>query len=105
MIRSPCKPAKRRSRAKDFSEEDFSELCKALGHASRVRLIRILLERGQCISGDLAEEFHAAPSTVSEHLRILKNVGLIEGIIDGPRRCYCVSEERLQQFKSLVEKL
>jgi ArsR family transcriptional regulator len=88
-----------------LSEDDLGELCKALGHPARVRLIRILLDKGECISGDLAEEFSLAQSTVSEHLRILKDAGLIKGTIDGPRRCYCVNEERLNYFKSLVEKV
>jgi len=86
-----------------FREEDLGDLCKALGHPVRVRLIRILLDKGECISGDLAEDFSLAQSTVSEHLRILKEAGLVQGTIDGPRRCYCVNEERLNYFRSLVE--
>lgn len=97
-----CKPPLKRPRQSTFSEEDLGDLCKALGHPARVRLIRILLEKGECISGDLAEEFSLAQSTVSEHLRILKDAGLIKGSIDGPRRCYCVDDERLKHFKSLV---
>ncbi len=87
----------------ELSEIALGELCKALGHPARVRLIRILLDKGECISGDLAEEFSLAQSTVSEHLRILKEAGLIKGTIDGPRRCYCVNVERLNYFKLLVE--
>ena len=102
MSVSNCKPPQKRARQSNFSEEDLGELCKALGHPARVRLIRILLEKGECISGDLADEFSLAQSTVSEHLRILKDVGLIKGTIDGPRRCYCVDEEKLNYFKSLV---
>ena len=97
-----CKPPQKRIRQSSFSEGDLGELCKALGHPARVRLIRILLEKGECISGDLADEFSLAQSTVSEHLRILKDAGLIKGTIDGPRRCYCVDEEKLNYFKSLV---
>ncbi len=100
-----CKPATKRSQQNELSEDDLGELCKALGHPARVRLIRILLDKGECISGDLAEEFSLAQSTVSEHLRILKDAGLVKGTIDGPRRCYCVNEERLNYFKSLVEKV
>ncbi len=95
----------KRIQQNELSEDDLGELCKALGHPARVRLIRILLDKGECISGDLAEEFSLAQSTVSEHLRILKDAGLIKGTIDGPRRCYCVNEQRLRYFKSLVEKV
>lgn len=105
MNTAKCKPAQKRTRQSELSEDDLGELCKALGHPARVRLIRILLDKGECISGDLAEEFSLAQSTVSEHLRILKDAGLIKGTIDGPRRCYCVNEERLNYFKSLVEKV
>lgn len=100
-----CKPATKRNKNQDISEDDLGELCKALGHPARIRLIRILLDKGECISGDLAEEFSLAQSTVSEHLRILKEAGLVKGTVDGPRRCYCVNEERLNYFKSLVEKV
>ena len=105
MNTAKCKPAPKRTQQTELSEDDLGELCKALGHPARVRLIRILLDKGECISGDLAEEFSLAQSTVSEHLRILKDAGLIKGTIDGPRRCYCVNEERLNYFKSLVEKV
>jgi ArsR family transcriptional regulator len=102
---SKSKAAQKRFHQTELSEDDLGELCKALGHPARVRLIRILLDKGECISGDLADEFSLAQSTVSEHLRILKDAGLIKGSIDGPRRCYCVNEERLSYFKSLVEKV
>ena len=105
MNTAKCKPAQKGIQNTELSEDDLGELCKALGHPTRVRLIRILLDKGECISGDLAEEFSLAQSTVSEHLRILKDAGLVKGTIDGPRRCYCVNEERLNYFKSLVEKV
>lgn len=87
----------------DPSDETLSALCKALGHPARIRLLRILLERGECIGGDLADEIDLAPSTVSEHLRILKTAGLIQGTIDGPKRCYCANTQTLKQFKNAVK--
>lgn len=95
------KPRSNRVGANDFSESDFADFCKALGHPARVRLLRILIVKGECITGDLAEEFSLAQSTVSEHLRILKKAGLIQGTVDGPRRCYCVNRERFDYFKAL----
>lgn len=102
MKTSDCCPAPRKAPKKKFSEETLAELCKAIGHPVRVKLVRILIDKGECISGSLAEEFKLAPSTVSEHMRILKEVGLIEGTIDGPRRCYCVNQEVLDQLKDMI---
>ena len=105
MNNARCRPTPKRAKGLESCEDDLGELCKAMGHPARIRLIRILLDKGKCISGDLAEEFSLAQSTVSEHLRILKEAGLVKGTIDGPRRCYCVDVERLDYFKSLVEKV
>jgi ArsR family transcriptional regulator len=105
MIDECCKPPRKRQRKKEFSEEELGNLCKALAHPARVRLLLILLEKGECISGDLAEEFSLAQSTVSEHLRILKEAGFVQGTIDGPRRSYCVNSNVLDHFKSMVDSL
>ena len=87
------------------ADEVLASMCKALGHPVRVRLIRILIDKGECISGDLAEEFELAQSTVSEHLRLLKEAGLVQGTIDGQRRCYCVHPATLKLLKNLVTEL
>ncbi|WP_349263809.1 metalloregulator ArsR/SmtB family transcription factor [Oligoflexus sp.] len=100
-----CKPPRKRPRGKEFSEAELGNLCKALAHPARVRLLLILIEKGECISGDLAEEFLLAQSTVSEHLRILKEAGLVQGTIDGPRRSYCVNSDILDHFKTMVDSL
>lgn len=97
-------PKKRRKR-QELSEEELGHLCKALGHPARVRLLRILIEKGECISGDLAEEFSLAQSTVSEHLRILKEAGFVQGTIDGPKRSYCINGEILNEFKKMVDSI
>jgi len=86
-------------------EEDLSIICKALGHPARVKMLTILTEFGTCLSGSLADEINLAPSTVSEHLRILKASGLVQGTIDGPRRCYCVNLQTLEYFKMIVKNL
>ncbi len=86
-------------------EDDFGLICKALGHPARVRIVRKLIEKGTCISGDLASEFDLAPSTVSEHLRILKEATLVQGSIDGPKRCYCVNPATLEYWRGLMRDL
>ncbi|MDQ3235236.1 MAG: metalloregulator ArsR/SmtB family transcription factor [Pseudobdellovibrionaceae bacterium] len=100
-----CIPNLKAKGKSGFSEEDLAGFCKALGHPVRIKLVRILIARGECISGDLADEFTLAQSTVSEHLRILKEAGLVQGAIDGPRRCYCVNGEVLNYLKSMIELL
>lgn len=76
-------------------------MCKALGHPARVQIIRILLERA-CVCGDLVDVLPLAQSTISQHLKVLKEAGLIVGEVDGPRRCYCVSPTALARLKELV---
>ncbi len=86
-------------------DEQLAAICKALAHPARTKLIRILINRGECVCGDLADEFELAQSTISEHLRILKSVGLIIGTIDGQKRCYCINEHALKALKNLIQKL
>lgn len=86
-------------------EIDLSTLCKALGHPARVRIVRTLIEKGTCISGDLAEVIDLAPSTASEHLRILKEAGFIQGSIDGLKRCYCVNPDVVKFMQNLLASL
>jgi ArsR family transcriptional regulator len=100
-----CRPPQKRSKRSELSEEEFANYCKALGHPARARLLRLLIDKGECISGDLADEFALAPSTVSEHLRILKEAGFVQGTIDGPRRSYCVNQSTLEQFKAIVDSI
>jgi ArsR family transcriptional regulator len=76
-----------------------------MGHPARVRILRVLLARETCVAGELAHEVSLAPSTVSQHLKILKKAGLVKGEVDGPRRCYGVDRSVLSRFQELVEGL
>ena len=69
---------------------ELATLAKALGHPARVQIVRFLLSRDSCMCGDIVEHLPLAQSTVSQHLKMLKESGLIRGTIDGPRVCYCV---------------
>lgn len=84
---------------------ELAALAKALGHPARVQIIRYLLTRDTCMCGDIVEQLPLAQSTVSQHLKLLKEAGLIRGVIDGPRVCYCVEPEALKRLKSLVNEL
>src|SRR3954463_10162123 len=81
-----------------YTDDEIATLFKALGHPARVRILRVLLERDACVCGELCDELALAQSTVSQHLRVLREAGLIHGEIDGPRVCYCVDERRLQHL-------
>lgn len=83
-------------------EAELATLAKALSHPARVRILRFLQEQSSCFAGDIVEALPLAASTVSQHLKHLKAVGLIQGEIDGPRRCYCVNQASLDRLKLLV---
>jgi DNA-binding transcriptional ArsR family regulator len=101
---STCKSEPSKILNKDF-DKTLAGLCKAISHPARVRLLKILIDKGSCISGNLSDELPLAASTVSEHLRILKEAGLIKGEIDGQRRCYCVDGKVLKMLKYLISSL
>jgi ArsR family transcriptional regulator len=96
MIRAP-----RTARGRD-DDERLATMASALGHPVRVAIVRLLSERGDCVCGSIVDEFPLAQSTVSQHLKVLKEAGLVQGEVDGPRVCYCVNREAVGRFKTLV---
>ncbi len=82
------------SRLDDFSLKDnrVAAYAKALAHPARVAILRLLAGRQACMCGDIVEELPLSQSTVSQHLKELKEAGLIKGEIEGPRVCYCINE-------------
>ncbi len=87
------------------ADETLARLAKALGHPVRAKIVRFLSGQESCFYGDLADRVPLARSTVSEHLRILREAGLVRGEVDGPRACYCADPVGMQQLKLLVEAL
>ena len=85
--------------------EDLAKLSWALAHPARVRIVRLLLSRTSCLCGEIVEEMPLAQSTVSQHLKILKETGLVQGEIDGPRVCYCIDKAAMAKLKKLVANL
>jgi len=98
-IRIPLRPEPRRGVARE--ERDLANLAKALGHPARVAILRLLLTRGDCICGDIVDRIPLAQATVSQHLKVLKEAGWIQGAIDGPRVCYCAEPETVRKFSAL----
>lgn len=90
------------SRGKD---EALAKLAWAIAHPARVRILRVLLARQACICGELVDQMNLAQSTVSQHLKILKESGLIIGEIDGPKVCYGVNPVVLARLKEFVAAL
>ena len=82
--------------------ESLAMICKALGHPARIRILQHLKEADRCICGKIVEILPLAQSTVSQHLKILKQAGLVIGEIEGPSTCYCLDKEKLSHFKSMV---
>ncbi len=81
------------------SDTQLAELAKAIGHPMRVAILRILSRTEGCVCGDLVAMLPIAQSTVSQHLKILKEAGLVQGEIDGPRTCYCIDPEGLRRLR------
>jgi DNA-binding transcriptional ArsR family regulator len=82
-------------------EEIFlADLAKALAHPVRIKILKILNEQNVCMCGDIVELLPLAQSTVSQHLKELKRVGLIKGNIEGPKICYCINEEILNKARN-----
>lgn len=89
----------------DPSADDLAQLAWAIAHPARVQIIRLLIGRQACVCGEIVDHMTLAQSTVSQHLKILKQSGLIQGEVDGPKVCYCINVRRLKQFKALVAAL
>jgi DNA-binding transcriptional ArsR family regulator len=77
----------------------LAELAKALSHPARIAILAQLAKSNACICGEIVDVIPLAQSTVSQHLKELKKAGLIKGEIDGPRSCYCINREILDELK------
>jgi ArsR family transcriptional regulator, arsenate/arsenite/antimonite-responsive transcriptional repressor len=80
----------------------LAELAKALGHPARIAILRTLAERNSCVCGEIVDVLPLAQSTVSQHLKALKDAGLITGEIEGPRSCYCIDCDTIAELKTLL---
>lgn len=95
------------SKKEEFKTEDIwlADVAKALSHPARIRILKILTEMDVCMCGDIVDLLPLSQSTVSQHLKELKRVGLVQGDIDGPKVCYCVNNKTLQKAKIELDKL
>ena len=86
----------------DGTANEFARLAWAVAHPARVQIVRLLIGHEACVCGEIVEQLPLAQSTVSQHLKILKEAGLIEGEVDGQKVCYCINSDRLEELKEFV---
>lgn len=87
------------------SQNQIAEFAKAFAHPARVAIIQHLLKKRTCICGDLVDVLPLSQSTVSQHLKELKRIGLLKGEIEGPRVCYCIDEKAWQKAKDMLQEI
>jgi predicted transcriptional regulator len=83
--------------------EALARYAKALGHPTRIAILKYLDKQSCCFTGDLVDVFPLAQSTVSQHLKELKNAGLIQGELNPPKIKYCINQENWQKAKTLFD--
>jgi DNA-binding transcriptional ArsR family regulator len=95
------------SKKEEFTKNDIdlAEIAKALSHPARIRILKILNELNSCMVGSIVDLLPLSQSTVSQHLKELKRVGLVQGEIEGPKICYCINTEVLENAKDELNKL
>ncbi len=81
-------------------EQDLAAFAKALSHPARIAILKVLAQKNECICGEIVEVLPLAQSTVSQHLKELKNADLINGTIEGPRSCYCINWKAFDKFSN-----
>ena len=86
-------------------QNHIAVLSKALGHPARIAIIEYLMSVETCICGDIVNELPLAQATVSQHLKELKNAGLIKGSIEGNAICYCIDEKALRKLQVYFENI
>lgn len=95
------------TKTEEFTIKDnkIAKYAKALAHPARVAILQLLIKKQACICGDIVEELPLSQSTVSQHLKELKEAGLIKGDIDGAKICYCIDEKEWGIARSYLETL
>lgn len=79
-------------------EAELADFAKALAHPARIAIIQLLLKKQSCVCGDIVDEIPLSQSTISQHLKELKKIGLIKGEVDGAKVCYCIDEKTWKRF-------
>lgn len=89
----------------NFDLEKFSHICKALGHPTRIEIVQYLKKINRCVCQEIVDVLPLSQSTVSQHLKILKEAGVIQGEVEGPRTCYCLNQDVITRYKEMAQTL
>ncbi|MFM7485414.1 MAG: ArsR/SmtB family transcription factor [Cytophagales bacterium] len=87
------------------TQNDLAAFAKALGHPARIAIVQFLIRTKSCMCGAIVDELPLSQSTVSQHLKELKKVGLIKGDIEGPSVCYCIDEKVWKRARKAIADL
>lgn len=95
------------TKSEEFTIKDnkIAKYAKALAHPARIAILQFLIKKQSCICGDIVNELPLSQSTVSQHLKELKEAGLIKGDIDGAKICYCIDEKEWENAKGYISNL
>src|SRR5690348_91219 len=95
------------TKTENFSrrQRDLARLAKAIAHPARIAILEVLINRSSCICGDIVDELPLSQATVSQHLKELKEAGIIRGEIDGVRVCYCINPDVWKDAKQMMNGL
>ena len=95
------------NKKEEFSqkEQSLAGFAKAISHPARIAILNVLAKKNECICGEIVEVLPLAQSTVSQHLKELKNAGLVDGTVDGPRSCYCINWKAFEKFNAEFDSL
>lgn len=85
-----------------IKQNKIAKYTKALAHPARIAILELLIKKQSCICGDIVEELPLSQSTVSQHLKELKDAGIIKGDIDGVKVCYCIDEKEWENAKTYL---
>jgi len=91
--------------ASQLNTDRLAKIFKALGHPTRIKIIEHLLKHNTCICGEIVNIFPFSQSTISQHLKLLKDSGIVSGEIEPPKTCYCIDKNILNEFKTYVAHL
>ncbi len=94
-----------KSSAFTIKENKLAKYAKAMAHPARIAILNLLVSKQTCVCGDIVEELPLSQSTVSQHLKELKEAGLIKGSIEGTTVCYCIDEKEWKEAKAWLNQL
>ncbi|MFO7752228.1 MAG: metalloregulator ArsR/SmtB family transcription factor [Desulfobacteraceae bacterium] len=85
--------------------EQMAGICKALGHPTRIKIVEYLIDINTCVCGEIVNIFPFSQSTISQHLKLLKESGIVCGEVEGPKTYFCVDRDVLERFKACIRDL